>query len=123
MPRRENAALIGRWVLLLFQTIHFDRAGETGGTVERLGEILQIDGRGWALVVTRDGDHYRCPVARLYRARGERRWCAGEGDWVTVDFVAGESVIRDFHSAVKPLTVNWANRAQLDDLLGEVRRG
>ena len=68
MTRARRVNLVGRKAMVAYKTIHIDRAGETGGQVEVIGEIVAIDARNWAVVVTEGGLHIRCPIAKLYHA-------------------------------------------------------
>lgn len=84
-------------VLLVFETIHYDKAGETGQTVIAKAEVAEIDAFGTAFLVTEKGIHTQFPVAYLYPAEGsterEPRW------------MGGQSVVRDFHNAVQPASL------------------
>lgn len=84
-------------VTLVFETIHYDKAGETGQTVIAKAEVAEIDAFGTAFLVTEKGVHTQFPVAYLYPAEGSTD---REPKWM-----GGQSVVRDFHNAVQPASL------------------
>jgi hypothetical protein len=86
------------------------RGGETGGQISKLGEIVVVDAAGWVVAVTEEGDHIRCPVSKLHRAPAKRLAARPRKRPIQPDYIAAEELIRDFHSAEKPVTVRWLDR-------------
>jgi hypothetical protein len=107
-PRHE--ALVGKHALVAFRTTHIDRAGETGVQVLRYGEIVAEDGPDWVVIDAEEGEHLRCPAARLHRAPSRGSFLGPRGEAVKPDYVAAEELIRDFHSAKHPLILRWLGR-------------
>ena len=105
MTRARRANLVGRRAMVAHRTIHIDRAGETGGQVEVIGEIVAIDVQNWAVMVTEGGVHIRCPVSKLYRAPSEGCYSGTLGRVVHADYVGVEVLVRDFHSAAHPVSL------------------
>lgn len=121
MTATRDQTLIGKQVLICFKTTHHDRAGETFSQVAKLGEIVAVDASGWVVVDTANAEHIRCPRSKLYRvpAEGfpvaltpeERRAITFLGRPAEPDYFAAEELIRDFHSATRPITLRWLGRA------------
>ena len=118
MTRARRANLVGRKAMVASSTIHIDRAGETGGQVEVIGEIVAIDARNGAVVVTEGGLHIRCPVSKRYRAPSEGCFSGTLGRVVHPDYVGVEVLVRDFHSAAHPVTLKWLDRRSVTEAIG-----
>jgi hypothetical protein len=118
MTRARRANLVGREAMVAYRTTHIDRAGETGGQVEVIGEIVAIDVRNWAVVVTEGGLHIRCRVAKLYRAPSGGCYSGTLGRVVHPDYVGVEVLVRDFLSAAHPVTVKWLDRRSVTKAIG-----
>jgi hypothetical protein len=80
MVASRHNALVGKRVLVTFTTTHIDRAGETASRVSKLGEIVAVDGSGWVVANTADGEHIRCPGSKLDRAPAEGLVVGPRGD-------------------------------------------
>jgi hypothetical protein len=107
MTAGRRAALVGKRALVAFKTTHWDRAGETGTCVLKSGDIVAVDTAGWAVISADEGEHLRCPAARLYRVPAG----AGASELPgRPDYIAAEELIRDFHSARRPLVIRWLDR-------------
>ena len=94
---------------LVFETIHYDKAGETGDTKVVAAELASYDDAGMALLVTAGGIHVQFPAAHLYPVepgRSKRTW------------VAGQSLIRDFVYAVEPTQLRYMER---DEALRQIQ--
>jgi hypothetical protein len=111
MVARRQDELVGKRVLVSFKTTHIDRAGETASQVNKLGEIVVVDASGWVVVDTAEGEHIRCPVSKLYRAPAEGLTVRSWARPIQTDYFAAEELIRDFHSAKKPVTLRWLDRS------------
>jgi hypothetical protein len=118
MSQSRRANLLGRKVMVAYKTIHIDRAGETGGQVEVIGEIVTVDVRNWAIVVTEEGLHLRCPVSKLYRAPSGGCYAGSLGRVVYPDYMGVEELVRDFHSAKHPVTLRWLDRRSVAEVIG-----
>jgi hypothetical protein len=110
MASRHNE-LMGKHVLVTFKTTHIDRAGETGSQISKLGEIVDVDAAGWVVAVTADGEHIRCSVSKLHRAPAKGLAMGPRKRPIQLDYIAAEELIRDFHSARKPVTLRWLGRS------------
>jgi hypothetical protein len=109
MAATRHKELIGRHALVAFKTTHFDRAGETGVHVVKHGEIVALEAPGLVVIDAEDGEHLRCPIAKLHRASRES-FLSSRGEPIKADYFAGEELIRDFHSAKRPLVLRWLGR-------------
>ena len=109
MAAARPEALVGKQALVAFKTTHIDRAGETGVQVVKYGEIVALDGPGWVVIDAEEGEHLRCPAAKLHRAPA-KGLLGPRGQPVKPDYVAAEQLIRDFHSAKRPLILKWLGR-------------
>ena len=118
MVRRSQ--LLGKRVLIVYKTIHHDRAGETGSQTEVLGEVVAIDARNGAVVVTDSGLHLRCPASRLYRAPAEGVRSESLGGVVSPEYVAGHLMSRDFFAGVQSrhMMARWLDRTSVLEALG-----
>jgi hypothetical protein len=106
MVATRHDALVGKHALVAFKTTHIDRAGETGVQVVKYGEIVAVDGPGWVVIDAEEGEHLRCPAAKLHRAPAKGGLLGPRGQPVQPDYFAAEELIRDFHSAKHPLPRN-----------------
>lgn len=114
--------LIGRQLLVCFRTIHVDRAGETAVEILKQGEIVAMDASGWLVIDTAGGEHLRCPATKIHPAPAmdsaitltteDRRAMTLLGRPHQPDFIAAEELIRDFHSATRPVTLKWLDREE-----------
>jgi hypothetical protein len=118
MTPTRRAKLLGRKVMIAYKTIHIDRAGETGAQVEVIGEVVAIDVRNWAIVVTEDGLHIHFPVLKLYRASSEGCYSRSLGCVIHPDYMGVEELVRDFHSAKHPVTLRWLDRRSVVEMIG-----
>lgn len=109
MAAAHPEKLIGRQVLVAFKTTHFDRAGETGVQVVKFGEIVALEAPA-SVVIDAEGEHLRCPVAKLHRARRREGFMRSGGESVNPDYFVAEELIRDYHSAKRPLVLRWLGR-------------
>jgi hypothetical protein len=110
MATARPSALLGKYILIAYRTTHIDRAGETGTLVTRCGEIVAVDDHGWVVAVTEEGDHVRCPASKMYRTPADDSLLGTHGQPVRPGFVAAEELVRDFHSAKRPITLKWLDR-------------
>lgn len=88
---------------LVFETIHYDKAGETGDTKVVSADVASYDSSGMALLVTAGGIHVQFPAAHLHPVepgRSKRTW------------IAGQSLIRDFVYAVEPTQLRFMGREE-----------
>jgi hypothetical protein len=108
-PARQKQ-LIGRHALVAFKTTHFDRAGETGVQVVKYGEIVALEAPGLAVIDAEEGEHLRCPAAKLHRTPTGETFLGPRAEPVQPDYFAAEELIRDFHSAKRPLVLRWLGR-------------
>lgn len=100
---KRTEDLSGKRVLIVFRTTHIDRAGETGTDVVQRGEVVAVEETAAVVILTADGVHLRCPIRKLFRVR--------RGELATpTDYFAAEELIRDFHSATRPLVLRWLGR-------------
>jgi hypothetical protein len=102
--------VIGKLAVSAFRTTHFDRAGETGCDIANWGEIVTVENGTWAVVDAQNGQHIRCPLACLYRVRKQDRLPSTPDFDEPIHFFAAEVLIRDFHSAKRPLVLQWLKR-------------
>jgi hypothetical protein len=110
MATARHEELIGRYALVAFKTTHFDRGGETGVQVAKYGEIVALEAPGLVVIDAEEGEHLRCPAAKLHRAPRGQSFRGPRGEPVQPDYVAAEELIRDFHSAKRPLVLRWLGR-------------
>ena len=110
MTATRHDALVGKHALIAFRTTHIDRAGETEVQVLKYGEIVALDGPGWVVIDAEEGEHLRCPAAKLHRAPAKLGWVGARRQQVKPDYFAAEELIRDFHSAKRPLVLRWLDR-------------
>jgi hypothetical protein len=73
--------------------------------------VIAVDNAGWVVSVTDDGEHVRCPAPKLFRAPAEVRYRGPRRRRVRPDYVAAEELIRDFHSALRPVVLRWLDRS------------
>lgn len=102
--------MLGKRALIVFKTTHIDRAGETGAQVLKYGEIVALEDQDWLVIAAEEGVRLRCPAAKLHRAPAKSRFLGPRGRPVEPDYIAAEELIRDFHSARRPLVVRWLGR-------------
>jgi len=105
--------LVHRPATLVFRTIHFDKAGETGDDRVVQAEIADVAADGTALLVTRGGIPVRVPVAVLFPVHPagtppERQ-----------SYVGGHELVRNFHPARDEprATSRWLSRAEVEEVL------
>jgi hypothetical protein len=110
MAATRHEKLIGRHALVAFKTTHFDRAGETGVHVVKHGEIVAVEAPALVVNDAEEGEHLRCPIAKLHRATKSERFLGARGKRIEPDYFAAEELIRDFHSAKRPLVLRWLGR-------------
>ena len=109
MSHAEGPVPLNSAGTLVFETIHYDKAGETGDTKVVAAELASYDDAGMALLVTAGGIHVLFPAAHLYPVepgRSKRTW------------VAGQSLIRDFVYAVEPTQLRYMER---DEVLRQIQ--
>lgn len=107
--------MIYRPVRLVFNVIHWDKAGETSGQHIAEAEIADVGADDVALLVTPDGVPIRLPVTALFPVRTGGVGVEGQ------TYIGGHELIRNFHPAAdEPRTVSrWLNRDEVERLLNE----
>ena len=101
--------------LVIFKITHQDRAGETGTTIQREGEIVTMNQEGQAVIAAESGDIILCPSDAL-RPRAEIK--AGES--VAHDFIAAVELVRWIPAKEVPFTMNWMRSEEISQLIREL---
>ena len=116
VPAAEYQKLIGKRVVVAFKTTHIDRAGETGVQLAKYGEIVALEEPAVAMIDAEEGEHLRCPIAKLHRVPASESLGTPCEEMTRPDYCAAEELIRDFHSAKRPLVLRWLGRKSALDL-------
>lgn len=104
--------LVGKSLLIGYQTVQLDRAGETGTLVEHVAEVLFVDSTDTLVAVTGNGDRHLIPVGNVFAA--DSAYFVGSPDLIAV-----HEAYRDFDNA-RGLGLErnrWLDREQACEVL------
>lgn len=106
--------LIYRPATLVFNTIHFDKAGETSDFRVVEAEIADVTPTGDTLIlVTREGIHLHFPIRMVYPA--------GPSDTPPElqTYIGGQELTRDFHPPqnAERTSLRWLTREEVEQFL------
>lgn len=97
----------GQRALVVFKITHQDRAGESGTTIRKTGEIVTIGADGCAVIATAEGDIIRCPEKALHAISPEIAAVLTARKQGAPDCVAAEELERWFPAQTVPFTLRW----------------
>ena len=109
----------GQRALVVFKVTHQDRAGESGTTLRKTGEIVTLGSDGWAVIATDEGDIIRCPEKALHVVTPEIAAMLSARKGTAPEFVAAEELERWFPAQTVPFTLRWLPPADMARVLRE----
>jgi hypothetical protein len=105
MSKATGESFAGRSMLVAFDTVHIDRAGETSSLICTRAEIAGTMSSRSVIAVTTGGEHVVVPLAAIHE------------DVDDAALFAAHRLIRDFHSVESPLRSEWLERDEALELV------
>lgn len=97
--------------IVLFRIMHEDRAGQTGTTTLREGEIVATV-NGEAILAADSGDILRIPVAALHRTDDATAMHWRQRHEQAPDFIAAQELVRFIPAQDVPFTLRWLDQEE-----------